>query len=131
MTQFEMQLEEEFELGRMEEWSLAGAQQDWGDTLRAASIMALGKSDNSLRIVHNGTHQGHVNPNIRVRDMLRYPGVAERKTMTTAWGIRKTSWCSLPLASFSSNALFRITKVQGEKVRFFQENIPRRCQGAG
>jgi hypothetical protein len=84
MTQFEMQLEEEIEFGRMEEWSLAGAQQEWGDTLRTASIMALEKSDKSLRIVHNGTHHVHVNPNIRVRDMLRYPGVAERKTMMAA-----------------------------------------------
>eukprot|EP00973_Karenia_brevis_P031180 4301880-Karenia_brevis.AAC.1 len=40
-----------------------------------AAIGALEKSDSTFRIIHDATHGVRVNPRIRPRDQVRYPGI--------------------------------------------------------
>jgi len=73
------QFEEEAALGMMIRLPLEGAKAEWADNLHVAPLAALAKSDDSFRILHDGTHGVKVNPRIRVRDQIRMPSVAEQK----------------------------------------------------
>eukprot|EP00973_Karenia_brevis_P067461 9383581-Karenia_brevis.AAC.1 len=44
-----------------------------------AAIGALEKSDSTFRIIHDATHGVRVNPRIKPRDRVRYPGIPEKK----------------------------------------------------
>eukprot|EP00973_Karenia_brevis_P078328 10876185-Karenia_brevis.AAC.1 len=44
-----------------------------------AAIGTLEKGDNTLRIIHDGTHGVRVNPRIKPKDQVRYPGIPEKR----------------------------------------------------
>jgi len=73
------QFEEEAALGMMVRMTVDEAKAEWAGGLHVASLAALAKSDDSFRILHDGTHAVMVNPRIRVRDQARMPSVAEQK----------------------------------------------------
>ena len=77
------QFQEEADLGMMYETTLEQAQLDFpGDLLRVAAQGAIEKTDETFRIVHDGTHGVRVNNDIRVRDQTKMPGAHEaRKIM--------------------------------------------------
>jgi len=52
-----------------------------GMVTHVAALAALRKSDDSFRIIHDGTHGVLVNPRIIVRDQMRCPGTREQKVV--------------------------------------------------
>jgi hypothetical protein len=80
-VQFQLQVKEEKLLGRMKEYERGEAERIWGPTLKLATVMALSKDDGTLRIIHDGTHGVHVNPNLVVPDQLRAPSIREKRRM--------------------------------------------------
>ena len=75
--QIAKQFEEEQEQGMMQKSFLDEAKAEWGDNLKIASLADLQKSDQTLRILHDGTHGVLVNPEIRQRDQVPTPGIGE------------------------------------------------------
>jgi hypothetical protein len=73
------QLETEKELGRMIEIAEPEASKEWKSTLRLAGLMVQDKTDNTVRIIHDGTHHCHVNPSIVVNDQARSPTIGEKR----------------------------------------------------
>ena len=49
----------------------------WSSTGQVASPGCIPKSDDSVRVVHDGTHGQHVNDSIKVRDGQSYPSGAD------------------------------------------------------
>ena len=78
------QFRAEEEKGAMIEIEEDAARRKYGARLRVAALAALEKSDNSFRIVHDGTHGVGVNAQIKVLDQLRYPGPGEIKRAVEA-----------------------------------------------
>ena len=72
-------LEEDMYFMRRER--LEVAQAEYGDRLRIAALAALEKSEDSFRIIHDGTHDVLVNPSVKVRDQTRSPGIGEVETI--------------------------------------------------
>jgi len=72
---------EEAEAGRMQRVSLAAAQEEFGSRLAIASLGALEKSDDTFRVIHDGSHAVRVNPGIRPRGQVRMAGVGELKVV--------------------------------------------------
>jgi len=76
------QMEEEAPLGMCYECTEEQARKDYpGDALRIAAIGAIEKGDSTFRIIHDGTHGVHVNPQTQPRDRLRMPGPAEQRAI--------------------------------------------------
>ena len=75
----EKQFEAEEELGAMVRSDLQDAQSRYGDRLRLASLGAIQKSDDSFRIIHDGTHGTGVNSHIKVRDQQEVPSARDLK----------------------------------------------------
>jgi len=76
------QMEEEAPLGMCYECTEGQARKDYpGDALRIAAIGAIEKGDSTFRIIHDGTHGVHVNPQTQPRDRLRMPGPAEQRAI--------------------------------------------------
>ena len=75
----EKQFEAEEELGAMIRMDLQEAQSRYGDRLRLASLGAIQKSDDSFRIIHDGTHGTGVNSHIKVRDQQEVPSAGDLK----------------------------------------------------
>jgi hypothetical protein len=75
----EAQFEKEIALGAMVECDLEEARRLYGGELSIASLGAIPKSDQSVRVVHDATHGQHVNDAIRVRDAQAYPTGADLK----------------------------------------------------
>ena len=73
------QFEEEESLGMLVRVSRADAEAEWGDKLAIAGLAAIAKGEDSWRVIHDGTHAVKVNPKIKVRDLVRYPSVAEQR----------------------------------------------------
>ena len=65
----------------MREVSLEDAVAKYGDRLRISPQGAIEKSDNSFRVIHDGTNGSGVNPQIKVRDQVRCPGAPEQKAV--------------------------------------------------
>ena len=86
LATLEEQFAEEVREGRMVRMSLAEARRKYGAALRIAPQGAIEKQDNSFRAIHDGTHGPGVNPNIRIRDQIRFPSGGEAK--------RALEWCS-------------------------------------
>ena len=75
--QIERQFQQEIELGAMVRYDLDQARAEFGDELVVASLGAVPKADQSVRVVHDATHGLHVNDRIRVRDAQTYPTGAD------------------------------------------------------
>ena len=76
----EKQFLEEEKLGMCFRTSDEEAKRRWpGKKLRVASIGAIEKSDDTFRIIHDGTHGIRVNNDARMRDRLRLPGPKEER----------------------------------------------------
>ena len=69
----EAQFAREVEPGAMKEVSLQEAKELYGDRLAIASLGAIRKSDNSVRVVHDATHGQNINNVIKVRDAQHIP----------------------------------------------------------
>ena len=87
----EQQFEKEIAMSAMVKMSLEEAQRRFGDRLSVASLGCIPKSDDSVRVVHDGTHGQHVNDSIKVRDGQSYPSGADLEEALR----------SLPFATFS------------------------------
>ena len=68
---------DEIREGRVVRMPMTDARKKFGDRLRIAPQGAVGKKDSDKRPIHDGAHGPAVNPNIRIRDQLRYPRGAE------------------------------------------------------
>ena len=75
----EKQFEAEEELGAMVRMDLQDAQSRYGDRLLLAPLGAIEKSDDSFRIIHDGTHGTGVNSHIKVRDQQEVPSAGDLK----------------------------------------------------
>ena len=71
--QIEEQFRKEVALGAMVEMTLEDARAEFGGALSVASLGAIPKSDDTVRVVHDGTHGQHVNDRIKVRDAQNTP----------------------------------------------------------
>ena len=95
-------------MGAMVKMSLDEAQRRFGDRLSVASLGCIPKSDDSVRVVHDGTHGQHVNDSIKVRDGQSYPSGADLEEAMQ----------SLPFATFSLSGdvsrAHRLVKVREE-----------------
>ena len=95
-------------MGAMVKMSLDEAQRRFGDRLSVASLGCIPKSDDSVRVVHDGTHGQHVNDSIKVRDGQSYPSGADLEEAMR----------SLPFATFSLSGdvsrAHRLVKVREE-----------------
>ena len=104
----EQQFEKEIAMGAMVKMSLDEAQRRFGDRLSVASLGCIPKSDDSVRVVHDGTHGQHVNDSIKVRDGQSYPSGADLEEAMR----------SLPFATFSLSGdvsrAHRLVKVREE-----------------
>ena len=69
----DFQFQKEISCGAMVEMDLAEAQEEFGEALSIASLGALLKPDDSVRVLHDGTHGVHLNDSIKVRDAQSYP----------------------------------------------------------
>eukprot|EP00973_Karenia_brevis_P007400 1001093-Karenia_brevis.AAC.1 len=69
--------EEDIELGHMRKLTDAEAKKEFG-SFHTAAIGALEKSDDTFRIIHDGTHGVQVNLEIINRDQVAYPTIAEK-----------------------------------------------------
>ena len=67
------QFRKEVALGAMVEMTLEDALAEFGGALSVASLGAIPKSDDTVRVVHDGTHGQHVNDRIKVRDAQNTP----------------------------------------------------------
>ena len=65
----------------MMRFDLSLAREEWGEDLKIASLADIQKSDDTLRILHDGTHGVLVNPEIRQRDQVPTPGLGEEKVV--------------------------------------------------
>ena len=93
------QFEEEAALGMCYKTSDKLAREQFpGTDLRIASIGAIEKSDESFRIIHDGTHGVQVNNEARMRDRIRMPGPREEKEI-----IRRASQESGPFFSIQAD----------------------------
>ena len=76
------QFKEEEAEGMMEEISLEEAKKRYHDKeLLIAALAAIQKTDDSFRVLHDGTHEVLVNPRIIMRDQMRCPGVPEQRAL--------------------------------------------------
>ena len=64
----------------MIEMPLAEAQSQFGESLSIASLGAIPKADDSVRVVHDGSNGQHVNDRIKVRDAQSTPTGADLST---------------------------------------------------
>eukprot|EP00973_Karenia_brevis_P061099 8497194-Karenia_brevis.AAC.1 len=78
----EAMFEEDIELGHMRKLTDAEADREFGP-YHTAAIGALEKSDDTFRIIHDGTHGVRVNLEIVTRDQVAYPTVAEKTLVLT------------------------------------------------
>ena len=80
----ELKIEEQFakeiSLGAMIEMPLAEAQRQFGESLSIASLGAIPKADDSVRVVHEWSNGQHVNDRIKVRDAQSTPTGADLST---------------------------------------------------
>ena len=79
--QIEQQFEQEVQMGAMVRCDLDQARAEYGDELTVASLGAVPKSDQTVRVVHDATHGLRVNDRIRVRDAQNYPTGADLKVV--------------------------------------------------
>ena len=68
------QFDQEVQEGMMIKMDRAAAKTKSKDRLRIAPLGAQAKGDGSYRTLHDGTHGSAMNPFLKVRDQLRYPG---------------------------------------------------------
>ncbi len=81
MDSLEQQFEEEKLLGMMEEVDEAEFRSRYPkDRVLVAAQGALEKSDNSFRVIHDGTHGVSINPNVIPRDQTRMPGSSDLRS---------------------------------------------------
>ena len=73
----EEQFEKEISLGAMIEMPLDEARSRYGDSLSIASLGAIPKADDTVRVVHDGSNGQHVNDRIKVRDAQSTPTGAD------------------------------------------------------
>ena len=80
----ELKIEEQFakeiSLGAMIEMPLEEAQSRFGESLSIASLGAIPKADDSVRVVHDGSNGQRVNDRIKVRDAQSTPTGADLST---------------------------------------------------
>ena len=76
----EEQFEKEISLGAMIEMPLDEARSRYGDSLSIASLGAIPKADDTVRVVHDGSNGQHVNDRIKVRDAQSTPTGADLST---------------------------------------------------
>ncbi len=89
------QFEAERSLGMMTEKPLAAARIEFGQRLRIASLGSLAKSDESYRVLHDGTHRVLINPEVRPRDQIEVPGIGQEKFIMGDLAARGSSAFSL------------------------------------
>ena len=75
--ELEDKFREEESLGRMHPSKLGVLKQEFGDSLRVASMAAIMKPDGTVRPLHDATHSVMVNHSIVYRDKIDCPGPAE------------------------------------------------------
>ena len=75
----EKQFREEESEGLMAEVPILAAESEFGEDLLFAALAGIEKSDESFRVIHDGTHGVKVNQRIKPRDQCRFPGIAEKK----------------------------------------------------
>ena len=72
--QIGIQFQEEERLGFMFPLSEAEARRRFGDRMRVASLGAIPKDDERVRVIFDATHFVQVNNHIRIQDRLEFPG---------------------------------------------------------
>ena len=72
--QIEVQFQEEEKLGFMFPLSEKEARRRYGDRLRVASLGAIPKDDERVRVIFDATHFVQVNNGITIQDRLEFPG---------------------------------------------------------
>eukprot|EP00435_Cladocopium_sp_Y103_P054310 s357_g17.t1 len=77
VKELEEKFREEEALGRMHPSKLGVLKQQYGDSLRVASMAAIAKPDESVRPLHDATHSVMVNHSIVYQDKIDCPGPAE------------------------------------------------------
>ena len=107
-TVIEAQFVEERRLGMMHDMPLAEAQAKYGDRLRIASLGSIAKSDDSIRVLHDGTHGVWINPEIRPRDQVEVPGVGEEKVVMQHLSARGVSAFGLVADVAKAHRRFRV-----------------------
>jgi len=86
------QFKAEEEEGMMIEISEAEAKQRYVDNeLNIAALAALRKTEDSYRVIHDGTHGVRINPRIIMRSQMRCPGVPEQRQVMRYFKDKGTS----------------------------------------
>lgn len=81
------QFEEEERLGWMYPLSGKEAKRRFGERLRIASLAAIPKDEQTVRVIFDGTHSVHVNNEIVLWDRLEFPSPSElAHSVTGVWG---------------------------------------------
>ena len=84
----EKQFAQEEAEGLMTGTTVRKALEEYGDTLNIASTGAIDKKDRTdeVRVIYYGSHGLDLNPNIKVRDQVRFPTAADAKCVMTEIG---------------------------------------------
>ena len=90
--------------------SIADAKNEWGRDLKIASLGDIVKADDSLRILHDGTHGVLVNPEIRQRDQVPTPGIGEEKVVQHDLSKRGTSAFGLKADVSKAHRRFKLCR---------------------
>ena len=72
--QIEVQFQEEERMGFMFPLSEGEARRRYGDRMRVASLGAIPKDDERVRVIFDATHFVQINNGIRIQDRLEFPG---------------------------------------------------------
>ena len=84
--QIEVQFQEEERLGFMFPLSEGEAKRRYGDKLRVASLGAIPKDDERVRVIFDATHFVQINNGISIQDRLEFPGPESSATvMEETW----------------------------------------------
>ena len=88
----------------------AEARRMHGERLRIASLGSIKKGDGSFRVLHDGTHKVHLNPEIRARDQVDLPGIKEEKIIMRDLAARGCSGFSLVADVDKAHRRFHLLK---------------------
>ena len=70
-----------------------------------AALGGIEKSDDSFRVIHDGSHGVKVNQRIRPRDQMRFPGIAEKSFI-----LSRSQWTERSLFGIKAVVKNRLTE---------------------
>ena len=107
--ELEEKFQEEESLGRMHPSKLGVLQQEFGSSLRVASMAAIQKPDGTVRPLHDATHSVMVNHDIVYQDKIDCPGPAEIASIVReAMATQEAAFC----VSADIKAAHRLVKIR-------------------